>query len=78
MATDDRTFNRRCLDNVNALIEGRSSTDVIEWANTAGIDLKKETFDSLIKRKTYFERLVAKEEGSYVPLISFRAQSDPY
>lgn len=75
---DERSFNRRCLDNVNALIEGRTSTDVIKWANTSGINLEKETFESLLKRKTYFERAVAKEEGTYMPFTSVQISSNPY
>lgn len=75
---DERSWNRRCLDNVNALIEGRAGADVIEWANTAGINLKKESFDSLIRRKKYFERLVAREENLYTPFVSVQVESDPY
>jgi len=75
---DTRSFNRRCLDNTLALIEGRTTADVIEWANTSGINIKKETFDSLMKRKVYFERLVAREEGTYTPFVSVQVQSNPY
>jgi hypothetical protein len=75
---EEKSFNRRMLDATNALLENRATTDVIEFANTSGIDIKKETFDSLMRRKKYFERLVAREDGSYMPFSAVQLESKPY
>lgn len=58
---DPRTQARRTLDNINAVLEGRATSEVLN-SNIEGVDIQRLTFTELLKLKDRYEVIVAAEE----------------
>jgi len=61
---DGRTYNQRCLDIVNRMIEdGLLPREVIRYSFN-GVSSEVRTFEDAFKAKAYFEDKVANEQGN--------------
>lgn len=61
-AQDTRSWAKRCYDAINATIEGRATSDELEYT-IGGTTIKKMAVTDLLKMRTYFKNIIRKEEG---------------
>ena len=61
--TDTRTHSKRCLDNINIVLEGKATRDVLN-TSIAGQSIGRMTFNDLLAAKAHFQDLVDREQAA--------------
>jgi hypothetical protein len=60
---DGRTYNQRCLDAINRMIEEGMIRETVRYSYN-GVSHEVRTFEDAFKAKAYFEEKVANEQGA--------------
>ena len=60
---DTRSHAQKCLDSINAVLEGKAGRDVLS-TTIAGQSISRMSFGELISAKAYYENLVASERDN--------------
>ena len=60
---DTRTSSKKCLDAINAVLEGKATRDVMQ-TTIAGQSIGRMSWDELLSAKSYFQDLVDGEQAT--------------